>query len=240
MKLNKIILGLTLVAGLSLAGCASTKVSLSEFSPVAVIGVDGNPSLYLVDDNYETDEDADSALTASVNKYLEGKNPEYLTAQDRLDYAEDYLRRALAEIGGFEVLDKDFVTKSDDYIYAKGASLLGFMDPTISATGYQSNMQTMGAKKARMLMGALGAKALVSAQFEFDKKKNLNDVTAVVKMKVHFIDAQGKEVVNKEYMAESSESVRNMGGKYNKDALVDLYPAVIENIINKFVVEYVE
>lgn len=240
MKLNKLFLGLGAAATVFFTGCASNNLALSNHSPIAIIGVEGNPSIYLVDENYNTDEDEGGVLSASVNKFIEANNPEFLTAQDRVDYGEEYLRIALTDLAGAEVLDRDFVTSSDDYVYAKGNGLLGFMDPSISATNYQKNMMTIGAKKARMLMDALGAKGLVSAKFEFDKKKGSNSITAVVKMKVNFIDNRGKNIISKDYMAESTESVRTIGGKYNKDEFVELFPATIESVINKFVVEYIE
>ena len=109
------------------------------------------------------------------------------------------------------------------------------------ASGYQPDMLTLGAKKARMLMQETGTKGLVSLEFEFDKKVYKKQISAVVKMKARVIGTNGREVINKEYTDESSEKLKVYGlydSNYDKDEFVKFYPELIEALVNRFVMEF--
>ena len=102
-------------------------------------------------------------------------------------------------------------------------------------------MLALGAKKARLLMEETGAKGLVSAEFEFDKRTEKKEVVAVVKMKIRLFDASGKNVVTHDFVAESAERVKIHGmydSKYDKDEFVELFKPTIETVIKKFIMEY--
>ena len=214
------------LAGL-FAGCASTKLELASFSPVAVLGVQGNLVVHEVDSANEIDEDAGGMISDALNKALGGKNPEISTAQNRVDYA------------GIQVVDREKLTGSDNYKYAK-SNLLSFMDTSVVATGYEPDMLSLGAKKARILMKEVGAAGLISAEFEFDKRISRNQVSAVVKMKVRLFDERGKNVFTKEYMAESADKLDVHGiydNKYDKEAFVEFFKPVTETVIRTFIME---
>ncbi len=231
---------------LILFGCASSPVGLAGYGSIAVIGVTGNKNLSeQVDNRYARSDEEDindtSALSVLVDKFLHGENPELLTGQDRVDYAEEYFRPALEDVAGLKVSDKEKILESEQYKNSY-ESPLSFLDTWISATGYSKNLYSISAKKARMMMGELGVKSLVSAEFRFnklfDKESKLNaNVRAQVVMDVILYDSNGKKVVFNQYEATSSESLPVKKFDYDKDALVGMYPAVIETVINRFITD---
>lgn len=226
------------LAGL-FAGCASTKLELASFSPLGVLSVQGNLVVHEVDSANEIDEDAGGMISDALNKALGGKNPEVSTAQNRVDYAEECLRLSLEDIAGIQVVDREKLTGSDNYKYAK-TNVLSFMDTSVVATGYEPDMLSLGAKKSRILMKEVGASGLISAEFEFDKRISRNQVSAVVKMKVRLFDERGKNVLTKEYMAESADKLDVHGiydNKYDKEAFVEFFKPVTETVIRTFIME---
>ncbi|WP_191013385.1 hypothetical protein [Treponema zioleckii] len=227
--------------------CASSNFSFTESDSVAVVGVSGNKNLSeQVDTLYvrsdEEDLDDTSVLSTVVDKFLHGENPELLTAQERVDYGEEYLRSALANIAGVRVTPKEDVLNSEQY---KNAALnpLGMFTTWIPATGFDKNLYSIGAKKARLMMSELGVSRLVTAEFRFnkifaDESKVKTNVRAQVIMDVLVYDEKGKIVVMKSFDAVSDEKLEVKNFKYDTEALVALYPSVIEIAVNKFVVSY--
>ena len=245
-KISIFILSFSSFLVLLFSGCASSPVGLAGYGSIAVIGVTGNKNLSeQVDNRYarsdEEDIDDTSALSVLVDKFLHGENPELLTGQDRVDYAEEYFRLALEDVAGLEVSEKEKALESEQYKNSY-ESPLSFLDTWISATGYSKNLYSISAKKARLMMGELGVKSLVSAEFRynklFDKESKLNaNVRAQVIMDVILYDSNGKKVVFNQYEATSSESLPVKKFDYDKDALVGMYPAVIETVINRFITD---
>lgn len=236
---------LCLALAASLAGCASTKsISLSENSPAAVISVIGTNLVQWQENEHNDNDENDSsegALTSLVAKTIDRNNPEITTAVDRLDYADESFRRIVPEIAGLEVLDKDKVVGSKTYKTTRGSIYNALTDST-RATGYK-DMSVIGAKKARMLMEQLGAKSLVSMEFNFKKKlvsgtKNSGQAAALVRMKIKFIDGRGNELINKEYERQSQETVAIGGGYYDKDELISLINKTTDELITDFAAEY--
>lgn len=235
----------SLVLAALLAGCASTKnISLSENSPAAIVSVIGtNLVPWQENEHNDNDEDdsSEGALTSLVAKTLDRSNPEITTAVDRLDYADESFRRIVPEVAGLEVLDKDKVVESKAYKTTRGTIYNALTDST-RATGYK-DMSVIGAKKARMLMEQIGAKSLVSMEFNFKKKlvsgtKSSGQAAALVRMKIKFIDGRGNEKINKEYEKQSLETVAIGGGYYDKDELLSLINKTIDELITDFALEY--
>lgn len=240
--MKKIVLSLScLLVTAFFISCGSTKISLQEQSPIVILGVEGNPTVLEVDANYDTDPDSGGAISNAVNKLLDGSNPEILKAQDRIDFAEDSLRIALSDIAGMEVIDREILQSSKIYKQTSG-NVLNFVNTNLVPDGYKKGILSLGAKRARLLMNEVGAKSIISAEFEFDKRKVLKSsstvVYAVVKMKIRFFDERGKQIISKDFVEESSKYVETFSGSYDRDEFVELYPEVTENIINKFIVEY--
>ena len=94
-------------------------------------------------------------------------------------------------------------------------------------------------------MQEIGAKSLIFADFDFRKtvlsgSKWNGSIAPMLTMKVHLVNERGKEVINRSFTLKGSDSVRSSGKNYDRDALVGLYPALIDNAISQFVVSYLQ
>ncbi|MDE6350996.1 MAG: hypothetical protein K2K67_08345 [Treponemataceae bacterium] len=226
-------------------GCQSAPVVLEEHSPVIVLAVTGNQSLPWKEQENQGDDDSDEAegegvLTNLVNKVLKGNDVEYLAGYDRLDYAMGSFHALLAENAGVEVVDETDLFAAKSYATMR-ENILNFMEAKISATKYKL-MLSIGSKRARMIMEETGAKSMILADFVFQKtnirgNRWTGEVAALVTMKIIYLDERGKEIVNKTYTATSLERLPITRRKYDKDVLVDLYPATIDAVINQFIVD---
>jgi len=225
-----------------LAGCASTKIDLAEYSPAAVISVTGTNLVMWQSENQDSEEDdSDNILTGMANKLLDSKNPEIETAVDRLDYADESFRRIAGEIAGLSVLSKESVVDSDVYKYSYRSLFNVFSDSTC-ATDYK-DMTVIGAKRARVLAEGVGAKSLVAMDINFKKTlargaRHDGQVAAAITMKIKLTDEKGREAVNKEYSKISSETTPIKGGYYDKKILVSLINETIDDLITQFAVEF--
>lgn len=224
------------------AGCSSTKIALSEYSPAAVISVTGTNLVMWQSENQDSDEDdSDNILTGMANKILDSRNPEIETAVDRLDYADESFRRIAGEIAGLSVLPKESVVDSDVYKYSYRSLFNVFSDSTC-ATDYK-DMTVIGAKRSRVLAEGIGAKSLVAMDFNFKKAlargtRHDGQVAAAITMKIKLTDEKGHEAVNKEYSKLSKETTPVKGGYYDKKVLVSLINETIDDLITQFAVEF--
>lgn len=219
-----------------------TQINLADYSKTAITTVEGNQIVYKTNDFYEVkDEDKFGFLTTQLNTKINGSNPEIETAQDRVVYAEESLKRILEEINGLEFIEKDTVINSSKY----KTDTLGFIDLTsanILAEGYKKGMSKPNKKSAKSLMKDIEANSLLSAVFEFDRRQTTNKVFAVVKMRVKFFDNKGKLIINKEYIAESENFIETETGidaTYDKDELVALFPEATDAVITKFAMDFI-
>lgn len=242
-KISSTIALVCLSALFFLSSCASTKITLSEYSPAAIISVTGTNLVMWQSEKQDSqeDDDSDNVLTGMVNKILDSNNPEILTAVDRLDYADDSFHRIASEISSLDVLSKKSVVGSDIYKYST-RSLFNALSDSTCATGYK-DMTVIGAKKARLLIQGLEAKSLVAMDFNFKKilasgNKRNGQVAAAITMKMKILDEKGRVAVNKDYYRQSSQTVLIQGGYYDKDALIEIINTTIDELITAFVVEY--
>lgn len=221
--------------------CESTKISLQEHSPMAIISIVGNTQIPWVDHEEEAttptgEPEAETMLTSMVTKFIDSKNPELLTAVDRLDYVYESLAQNLPDLTGIQVLPKDEVI-SDEYYKNLRASYFNMLSATKNATDYK-DLSTIGAKPARILLKNLGAKSalIVSCTFQKDIAKG-NRSSGLVKgistIKIKLINEKGKEVLNKIYTSDT-ELIKISGSKYNKDELVSAFNEATDNTIRQF------
>lgn len=233
------------IACCCICACKSVPIAINEQGPVAIISVIGNPALPwdIGDAEAESADDGNGVLTTLVNKLVDGSNPELQTGKDRLDYAVDSLRAALEENAGVEVISNETLLNSEAYRNIN-ESLFNMIDSRIGATNFKM-LTTLGSKRARLLMEEIGAKSLIFLDFDFRKTSSsgtkwTGNVIPVLTMKVHLLNAKGREVINRSFTLKGADSVRISNRKYDKDALVDLYPALIDNAINQFIVTYIQ
>lgn len=243
-KFNTLSLALVSIAFV-LTSCASTKISLQESSPVAVISIIGNTQVPWIDEDDETvlatdEPEAESLLTSMASRIMDSNNPEILTAVDRLDYAFDSASMNILEMTGCAVLPKEEVLSSEAYTYI-APSYFNSLTPTKTATGFK-DLSMLGAKNARNLMEAIGAKSLLSLSFTFQKDvvkgtKTNGAIGGVVTMKAKLLNNRGREIVNKIFVAKTSEPIKIMRGQYNKDSLVEQLENTIDDVMRQFCME---
>ncbi len=241
MKIFKFGFCMVVSSALFFASCSTSHITISENEPVAIISVIGNSAIpWASDGTDDDDDDGNGILSNAVNKFIDGKNPEYLTGEDRVNYAEESFRDLLSDISGAKVLDKDEVLQSEAY-EDLSSSIYNMFTSTVRATGYK-DLTTIGAKKARVLMEAIGAESLVLLNFDFHKQlvngsRQSGVVQGLVSMKVRVLNRNGKEILNKT-ITKTTESLKIKGRSYNKDEFVGLFPDAIDNAIRDCIVTY--
>ena len=155
---------LLLFAATLLAGCKSAPVAINESGPIAIISVTGNPAIpWEKDENDDDADDGNGVLSTLVNKLVDGKNPELTTGKDRLDYAVDSFHALIEEIAEVEVIDDAVVKAAENYV-SINENIFNLLDSTIGATGFKK-LNTIGGKRARLLMQEIGAKSLIFLAF---------------------------------------------------------------------------
>lgn len=236
-----------LTAAVLSAGCASNKFSITEngSSPIAILCVSGNTHVPYYSEEVRDDEygDEDGVLSNALNGFFGRSNPEIQTAPDRVEYAEDAFRRLVTENAGVEVVPKETVLASKTYDDIGKYNLLAFTDVKIRGEGYKY-IDDIGAKKAQAIMQETGANSCIFLDFVFKKYIKGNgdnlkaDLGAMGTMNVIMYNSRGRKVIDDQFTVISNESVEMYMTKYDKDAMVELFPDVIDQLINRFIVKY--
>ena len=243
-KFNTLSLALVSIAFV-LTSCASTKISLQESSPIAVISIIGNTQVPWIDESEDStspgeEPETEGLLTSMAARITDSQNPEILTAVDRLDYAFDSASMNILEMTGCAVLPKEEVLSSEAYTYM-AQSYFNMLSATKTATGFK-DLTIIGAKNARYLMDSLGAKSLLILSFTFQKDvvkgtKTSGAIGGVVTMKAKLLNNRGREIVNKIFVAKTSEPIKIMHGQYNKDSMVEQLENAIDDVMCQFCME---
>lgn len=228
-----------------LIGCASTKLSVKESSPVAIISITGNTQIPWVDEESEEvsptgEPEAESLLTSMASSFTNSQNPEILTAIDRLDYAYDSANLNLLELAGYTVLPKEELLSSEAYTYM-APSYFNMLTATKNATGFK-DLSILGAKNARYIMEETGAKSLLALSFTFQKElvrgtRSSGTVGGIVTMKAKILNSRGREVFNKIFVARTSGQIKIMHGQYNKETLIENLNDAIDDAMRQFCIE---
>ena len=223
-------------------GCGSVKKIPQNLSPMAVLSLSSNTSVNWYDDGFNKDENVKKGgvLSDQFNKLIDRNNPEHFTASERLTLADDIFREKMLEIAGIQILDrKEFLNSR---VYGElTANAFTYIEAREFLEGY-TKIQTLGRKKARLIIKELGLKAMFRIEFKFEKKLVQGNLwngraTAMAEMKVFFIDETGKESRPKTYSAVSPQKIEIAGKNYDQQALVDLFPELIENLILRFIMD---
>ena len=231
----------TLVFAVAFSGCASAKIEKQSISPLAIITVAGNSSLpwYVIKDGEEP-KATKGVLQNAINSKVFENDPEIASAYNRLDYAEDALRRVLGEIAEIQFVDKADVVSSKKYkMMSEG--LLSVMNTTITATDYR-DLRNPGKYDLKKLLESVGGKGGVVLEFEFFKKAATGTtisgtVCPYVKMKANLYDEDGKEIKYKTYSLQGSETLKVAGRRYDQEALVEMYPEIIDQLLAQFAMD---
>lgn len=233
---------------ISFLSCASTKISADETSPVAIISIVGNQNVPWIEENPDRPQDtnsepeAEGIMTGFVNKVLYSKDPELLTAVDRLDYAFDSAGQILPEIAGIDVVEKNKVLETESYKYLR-SSYFNTLAATENATGFK-DLTTIGAKNARILIDECGAKSILILSFTFQKDifkgtRSNGQIVGKVTMKAKLLNSRGREIVNKVFTTTTTEKIRITSGQYDKDALIQNLNSCIDDVLRSFCIHLV-
>ena len=227
------------------AGCGSVQKIPQDSLPMAVFSMSSNTSVNWFDDGFNKDENIKTGgiLSDQLNKFIDKNNPEHFTAAQRLTMADQIFREKMQEIAGISVITPEEFLSSKIYD-EQTVSAFKYIEAREFLEGYKK-IQTMGRKKSRLLIQELGLGGMFRLDFKFEKRlvqgNNWNGkVTAMAEMKVYFIDKSGKENHPKVYTAVSPQKIEISGRKYNQQALVDLFPELIKNMILKFIMDNIE
>lgn len=226
-----------------ITGCNSTKKVTKNASPMAIFSMSSNFSIKWHDDGFNKDENIKKGglLSEQINKLIDKKNPENFSAEERLLKADEIFREKMQEIANIQIIDREDFLSSEAYS-EQVASIFTYIDSRAFLSGYQK-IQSVGRKKARIIMQELGLKGMFRFDFNFEKKlvqgnKWNGEVSALAEMKVFIIGANGKESRPITYTSLSPGKIEISGKNYDQQALVDLFPALIENLISKFIMDY--
>ena len=233
-----------LFAGFFLAGCASTKISLQESSPIALVSIVGNTRIPWVDEEEETsptgEPEAEGLLSSMASRFTDSQNPEILTAVDRLDYAYDSASLNILEMTGCVVIPKEKLISSEAYTYLR-PSYFNMLSATKNASGMK-DLSMLGAKNARYFMNDVGAKSILMLSFTFQKEivkgtRSNGIVGGVVTLKAKLLNERGREVINQIFTARTPEPIKIIGGQYSKESLIDEVNDAIDSAIRQFCAE---
>lgn len=243
MKKNVVFIPLLTLAAIILVSCGSTKIPLKDHSPVAVITITGNGQVpWLTDGNDDTEDGtSDGLLSTMVNKLIDSENPEIVTAVDRLDYANDSVFQILPEMTGAEFLPKEQFLTSEAYDDID-STYFNILSSVKTATGYK-DLTAIGAKRSRMLLKGAGAKAGIFLDFTFQKKQLKGNkwngrFCGLVTLKAKVVNEKGKTILNKSYVAQTSEVMRVSSHKYDKSAFVSTLNEGIDSTLRMFAMDF--
>ena len=227
---------LTSVSALFFLGaCKSAPVYITDNSPVAIITIIGNPDMPWLSED-ESEDSTSGLITGTMNTLLGTENPEISGAVDRLDYADESVRKILPEVAGCKIINKSDVISSKRY-KKLGESYFNFLDSIKRGTNYK-DFTTIGGKNARMLAKELNANSLLIMDLNcFKKRVNTHACCAVIDLKMKVISSKGKEIINKTYRTES-KNVEKDGSYYDQDELIAAIPAAIDAAVMQFALEY--
>lgn len=242
MKIKKILFFcLALSGALVFSGCISNDIRLSEGQPFAVLSVRGNMNVPWLEERDDDYKDLDGMLTNAINKTFGKNNPEILTGQDRINYAADQFAYLLETNAGVEVISKEKVVGSSQY-KAIVPSIFSFGDTLIYADDYKK-IDELASKKTKFLLSEINGKSTVFLTFTFNKvlvegSKLKGQVAANVTMNIDIYDQRGRQQVMDSFTAQSDTLLEIDKTNYDKDALVDCFPEIIDLVINQFIVKY--
>lgn len=227
-----------------LCGCASVRTDVSKYSPAAVVCVYGNSSLpWYVDERdkvNEYDGDDGGIITGTLNRLLGKKNPEFQTVHARIDYAAESLCRQLRE-HGIEVVDHNVMVKTPLYRRTRN-NFMNTLSDDVSAAGYKI-MSASAPKRNRQFAKEMKAACTVFVIFKFQKQLvnqyfSFAGASARVTMTVYIADRDGKKIVGDNYYVISEDSTPYQTGKWNRQAVCDMFPDTIDAVIAKFLADY--
>ncbi len=223
--------------------CKSAKVSLEEYSPVAIMTVYSNRgvSWYSETAPSESSENVeDGILTGLVNRAFDKDNPEVTLAQERIDFASALFSEKLRS-ACLEVIDPTSVKDCPAYKKA-GKNFVDYLNSTLPAAGYDA-MTSRSVSLNKKVSKETGAQCLLYVKFRFQKEKvkkgvHTVGVAARTSLTVYGTDAKGHSIVNKTYSGTSSGYAEYNGSSWDRDFVCGAFAEATEIAVNKFIADY--
>lgn len=233
-----------LAAGLCACNSTSLNINPADLSSVAIVSVSGNTSIpWYVPVNERTDEDdgeiSNSGLSAMVNKTLRGNDAELLSIETRIDSSAEILKETFGDFG-IDVVPVEKVYETP-VLDQRTFNFLTDYTGSTPAEGYDVVNFTSKVRN-KEICSYTGAKCVCFAEFEYRKYKKQvsfeeNDIYAHVTMKIYMENAEGKKILQKEFVAISDDYVAaSTIKKYSKEKLVELFPSAIKNACNDLLI----
>ena len=113
-----ILTAITVLAACLFISCGTTrKINPEANTNLAILSIYGNAALpwYELDKNGNPPSASQGILGKALTSVFDMEDPEMLTAEDRLNYAEEYLTKAFTENFGMQVTDKQAVLETKKY-----------------------------------------------------------------------------------------------------------------------------
>lgn len=220
------------------ASCASSKFDITQSSPALLVTVVSNLTIPWQMEEGSDDDNDDNPLTTAFNSVFGANNPEVTSGDTRVEYCQDALRTLFEDNAGIEVVSSDVLHSSPSYDKTK-STLLGTWAGLNTPEG-EKIISYSNSQLARQIMRECGAKSAIYANFKFEKytakgTKANGRVGVCVTMECVLLDSKGHIAKQSTIYVESSASTPCDMGKYNKDAIVDMVPDIVDAAINNFI-----
>ena len=236
-----------LLVCLVMAGCASVN-SIKDPSlvdPMGIVSVYADQDITWYGEEPQEDQGfnllgklVDKAVEASGNEELS----KLMARTDFLvDEAEAILYKKLETVDTVKLLSRDEVLSSKTYKAVKKDSMVELSN-LITADDYKY-IKTNDAAFSKAMFNETGLKGNILANFKFQRlmksgiAKN-GEMGAAVTMSIIIVDEQGKMLFSKSYFGKSKESLGVIGGMYDIDQFIELFPGVVSELCDKFVAEF--
>lgn len=219
-----------------LVGCASTGSvkKVSDVSPMGIVSVMSNNDITWYGEEKKSKGILGNLVEKKIDKAI-GENGEAL-----LPSAEKALFEACKK-NTIQMIDSSKILNSKEYQNAK-EDKLSKNSGLIVPVGYRyiTNKDTALLKQ---LVKNTNMKSGLYVYFGFQKNMSTgvtkNGVAkACVTMNVVLVDVNGKPIRQKSYFASSKDTFTIVGGVYKPDSLMALFPDAINQVCEKFAIDF--
>lgn len=235
---SKIISAAVVAASLctGFVSCASAKIEAADVTPVAIFSIVSNDHLpwYELDKNGKLKSTGRGLLATVINPDQSFESKNKYGAIDRLNFAEDSIKRVLSENLNIEFIDKETVINSKKYKNLNSVNLNG-LNNFVSPEGYRI-MEYPKSYGVLTLLKDVKANSGLILSFRFYREKISGtkangESGAVVIMRASFFDKKGKKIFEKTYTGRSTDTATARDNDLDKEKLYELYNEAIENLM---------
>lgn len=219
-----------------LAGCASTGPAkkATDVSPMGVIAVMAVNDITWYGEEKKSAGLLGNLVEKAVDKAI-GENAEMLLPSSEKALFEACKKNSVQMVDSSKILNAEEYRNAKEDKFTKGSGLI-----VPGGYRYVTNKDTVLLKQ---LVTTTGMKSGLYVNFNFQKvmktgvSKN-GVANACVTMNVVLVDANGKAIRQKSYYAASKDTFSIVAGAYKPDSLMALFPDAINQVCEKFAVDF--